>query len=87
MTRDEIIKLVDEDTLIADGFDDAIAGVVFEPKRVLYDTTKVVKILMERHGMSGDEAEEYFEFNVECAYMGPKTPVFAAVTRWSDDDD
>lgn len=86
MTRDEIVKLVDEDSLFADGFDDAIAGVVFEPKRVLYDLTKIVKTLMERDGMSGDEAEEYFEYNIEGAYMGPKTPVFAVITRWSDDE-
>ena len=31
---------------------------------------------MERDGMDIEEAEEYFEYNVQGAYVGKETPVF-----------
>lgn len=85
MTRDEIAKLVDEDTLLADGLEDAIVGVLFAPMRVLYDTGRVLGILMTRDGMSEEEACEFFQFNIEGAFMGPKTPVFLYVEAAIDD--
>ena len=42
---------------------------------VCYDRSKVIAILM-KDGMDEEEAEEFFEFNVIGAYMGPETPVF-----------
>jgi hypothetical protein len=79
MTRDEIAKLVDADTLLADGLEGAIIGVLFEPKRVLYDSRKVIDLLMARDGMTEEEAVEFAEFNIFSAYVGPKTPVFLPV--------
>ena len=35
---------------------------------------------MTRDGMTEEEAQEYFDFNVEGAYMGEKTPI------WVDDE-
>lgn len=40
-----------------------------------YDRDSVIDILMG-DGMDRDEAEEFFSFNIEGAYMGPETPVF-----------
>jgi hypothetical protein len=31
---------------------------------------------MDRDGMNRREAEDYFDFNVVGAYMGPNSPVF-----------
>ena len=74
----------DEDILFADGFDDAIIGVVFvhnektneKQTRVVYDTEEFLEILMERDSMSYDAASEFFDFNVAGAYMGEYTPLY-----------
>ena len=64
---------------IADGFDDAIAGIIRqmnEPAKVVYDYGKCVQILMERDGMSEEDAVEFMEFYVVCAYVGEDTPAW-----------
>ena len=67
--------LEDEECLIADGFNEAVIGIVYgvQPKAV-YSVKKIVDILME--DMSYEDAVEYFEYNVLGAYMGPGTPIF-----------
>lgn len=63
--------------LLADGFDEAFLGVGCScgGKNVaVYDRTKCIKIL--ERDMSNSEAEEYFSFNTEGAYVGDYTPIF-----------
>jgi hypothetical protein len=63
--------------LLADGFDEAFLGVgcAYTGKNVaIYDRSKCIRIL--ERDMSNTEAEEYFGFNVECAYVGDYTPIF-----------
>lgn len=64
--------------LLADGFDGAVLGYgrQFNKDLVVYDYERCVEILMERDGMTEEEADEYMEFNVIGAYMGEFTPVF-----------
>ena len=64
-------------TLIADGFDEAILGVYVhdDNPKVIYDSHKCVDMLMEQ-GMTNDDAQEYFDYNISGAYMGEKTPLF-----------
>ena len=52
------------DLLKADGFDDAIIGVVerIGIQAICYDQEKVIDILLERDGRDYEEAVEYFEF-------------------------
>ena len=66
------------DLLTADGFDDAIIGVVqrMGELAICYDEDKVIDILMERDGMTYEEAVEYFYFNVAGAWVGESTPFF-----------
>lgn len=67
-----------EDLLVMVGFDEAIAGIVYDysgNRRVCYDTEKVLGILMGS-GMNREEAEEYHVFKQVGAYMGEGTPVF-----------
>lgn len=69
-----------EDMLFVDGFDEALIGVVGRCGMntvALYDTDKCIQILMERDGMTCEEAVEYFEFNVSGSYVGDNTPCFA----------
>ena len=77
--------------MLADGFEAAIVGIAEGCGRspaVVYDREKCVAILMERDGMDRDEAEEFFDFNVSGAYVGPGTPVFLVKPeeeQWSNE--
>jgi hypothetical protein len=64
--------------LIADGFDKALIGVGRQCMTdiAVYDYDKCVDILIERDGMSYDEAVDYMEFNVVGSYVGQQTPIF-----------
>jgi hypothetical protein len=84
VTTDEMIESLCEsypEALTADGFDDAIVGVVdgwmgdSRETVVCYDYAKCVQILMAG-GMDEEMAEEWMDFNVLGAYMGHTTPVF-----------
>ena len=67
-----------EDILYADGFEDAVIGIGqrFNYEVAIYSSEKCIDILMERDGMTRDEAVEYMDFNVLGSYMGEHTPVF-----------
>jgi hypothetical protein len=75
------------EALVADGFDDAIIGMArqFNQVLVVYDEDKCLSILMERDGMTEEEAEEFFEFNVVGAYVGEGTPVYVRVGSKPED--
>lgn len=77
----ESLASVNEEALLADGFEKALIGYVtiFNRSVALYDRQKCIKILISRDGMSHEEAEEFFEFNVAGAYMGENTPAFATI--------
>lgn len=70
----------DEEFLKADGLDEAVLGAA-ELKQVgvvvlVYSRSAAIKILIDRDGMTEEEAEEYFDFNVVGAYVGNKTPIW-----------
>ena len=53
--------------MTADGFDKAVVGTITSYGRgetVLYSTEKILEIMMQRDGMSADEALEFFHFNI-----------------------
>jgi len=61
------------------GLDDAIIGVgqrCGDVNVIVYDSQKIVDILVERDGMDREEAWEYFEFNILGAYVGESTPMY-----------
>ena len=64
-----------------DGLDDAILGQASvwngnERVEVLvYDADLMIKVFVDRDGMSEEEANEYILFNIEGAYIGEDTPV------------
>jgi hypothetical protein len=63
-----------EGAITLDGFDEAIIGVasVAGGDIVVYDTAKIIEILEE--SMSHEEALEYYDLNIACAYFGERTP-------------
>ena len=81
MNRADIEDLYGDDEpnlMFADGFDEAIAGVVWdgERTRVVYDTELILELLMGRSEMTYEEAVEYFDFNIAGSYMGEYTPLY-----------
>lgn len=42
---------------------------------LIYSGIKILNELVERDGMSAEEALEYIDFNIEGTYMGPDTPI------------
>ncbi len=67
----------DEECLVADGFDDAVIGMVYrdQPKTV-YSVSKMLDILIADEEMTREDAVEYFEYNIAGAYFGEKTPIY-----------
>lgn len=61
--------------LTADGLDDAIVGVDEPSDRVIYSVRRILRLLIDQ-GLTLEEAQEHFSFNIEGAYMGDKTPIW-----------
>jgi hypothetical protein len=71
---------MEEQYLQADGFESALIGFVYpwphRQKTAVYDREKCIEILMERDGMGRGDAEEFFDYNTDGAYVGEQTPLF-----------
>lgn len=81
MTRKEFFEkyqylLEEEEVLLAEGFDDALIGLDMITNRAIYDSNKMIQILVQEEEMSIQEAVEYLEYNTWNAYVGDKTPIF-----------
>jgi hypothetical protein len=73
--KDEISD-INPAAMFIDGMDEAIIGYAIQwgsPALVVYDAEKIIEILSKEMGY--EEAAEYFSFNIECAYVGPGTPL------------
>jgi hypothetical protein len=91
MTVREFIEEYDMDddspVLVADDLEEAFIGLSYrfnDGPLATYDRTKVLEIYI-RDGMSYEEAEEFFGFNVIGAWAGEKTPVFMIPYKREDD--
>lgn len=87
MSNSEKIRAYLEDlnpeALLMDGFDDALIGIASQFSNgpiALYDRSKCIEVLM-RDGATWEEAEEYFSFNCEGAWLGKTTPIIAELTE------
>ena len=77
----------DRELLTASGFDDAIIGVGSRsgrPPLVVYAVERVIEILMDRDGMSNDEAIDFFTCNIEGAWFRELTPIWMYPASGSD---
>ena len=78
--RQALQDLLGDETplLFADGHDDAIVGIADRDGVILvvYDVQKILRQLRVRDGMSRDEAQEFFDFNIAGSWVGEKTPVW-----------
>jgi hypothetical protein len=91
MTREQLLTHLEdseEEILLADGFEDAYMGIgrqFTNPPFAVYDRVKCIEILIDRDGMSEEEADEYFQYNVEGAWVGDNTPVFIEPLKLIDE--
>lgn len=91
MKREQIQKYLEdmgETVTVAEGLDDALIGFsrrINEPMLAVYSAEKVIEVLMERDGMSAEEAEEFAEFNIFGAWIGQTTPIFVKAMESVDD--
>ena len=79
MTRDSIAR-INPDAIVWDNphYDDAIIGMAERcglGPVVAYDAYKIINILETRDGMEYGEACEFFEYNINGAYVGENTPI------------
>lgn len=71
----------EDSVLKVDGFDDAVIGMADDSGRLIYSVSKCINILMGKNwNMDIDDAYDYFDYNMRCAYVGDQTPI------WSVDD-
>lgn len=77
MTQYDELKELNPDALIPDGFDAAYMGYI-ERKGVTVATFNAPKCIdiLQSQGMTYEEAAEFFDFNVQGAYLGENTPLF-----------
>jgi hypothetical protein len=68
----------EEPYLLMDDFDDCIVGIAdrFNHEFVVYDKMKVLAKLVERDGMTREEADEYYSFNILGGWHGERTVAF-----------
>ncbi len=74
--------------LKADGFNDALIGTAERAGMrdvAAYDAEKCIQILIDRDGMTSQEAHEFFHFNVLDCWVGEQTPVFVWVGDFNFD--
>ena len=80
MNREEIQKALEDldvTVVLADGLDEAFLGITDDsPPRAVYDQKKIIDILVTRDGMTEEEAEEFFSYNISGAYVGEQTPLY-----------
>tara|TARA_R100001460_G_scaffold31940_2_gene62781 strand:- start:1236 stop:1502 length:267 start_codon:yes stop_codon:yes gene_type:complete len=69
-----IVDRYEEDILKADGLDKAVIGIDEHSMRLIYSYTKIIQILME--DMTREEAEDWFGYNIQSAWVGDKTPIY-----------
>jgi hypothetical protein len=70
---------INPEAVLFDGYEDAIIGVAErcgQPTLVVYDIDKCIQILIDRDGMTYEEAEEFFGFNSLGCWAGEMTPLF-----------
>jgi hypothetical protein len=76
------LSYINPEALLADGLEDAFVGYTLNYHHAhvaIYDYGKCVQILVNRDGMTEEEAEECLEFNTLSAYVGENGPLYVVM--------
>jgi len=75
-----------------DGFDACVVGVAniwrdqMTVEVLVYNADAMIETMMDRDGMTYEEAYEFFMFNIEGAYIGIDTPVLMFINPdWKEE--
>lgn len=71
----EMCSEANPEALFADGFDESIIGIDTKG-RVTYSVSKIIQTLINRDGMTEEGAREFFDFNIDGAFVGEYTPIY-----------
>ena len=74
----EYLEAHGDSAVVADGWDDCIVGLVDTDSapRVVYDLSAMRQVLMDRDGMTYQEAQEYLSYNVLGAFVLDPMPIY-----------
>jgi hypothetical protein len=78
MNRAEIAE-INPDAEMPDGFDSAVIGVTSDGLAV-YNTEAILEILETRDGMSPEEAEEFFSYDIDGTGFEDNGPVYVRLS-------
>ena len=73
-----------DNLIVLHGFTQALVGIsekFGEDPRLVYSKDLILELLQKEDGLTLDEAEEHFYFNIIGTYMGKGTPVFISDYR------
>ncbi len=76
---------MDESTLLMDAFEKALTCFsrrANEPLLAVYSWEHMVDVLIQRDGMSYDDATEYIDYNCIGAWVGEQTPIIVMPISW-----
>jgi hypothetical protein len=79
MTTLEALAELNPDALTADGLEAALVGYTVNhhhPIVAVYNIDKCIEVLVERDGMTPEEADEFLSFNTLGAYVGENGPLY-----------
>ena len=75
----EELRCANPDALLADGLEDAYIGFTVNQHHAtvaVYDYDRCVAVLVQRDGMTDEDADEFLSFNTLGAYVGENGPLF-----------
>ena len=76
--RDALAE-INPEALLADGLEAALVGYTVNHHHAhvaVYDINKCIEVLVDRDGMSHEEADEFLSFNTLGAYVGENGPIY-----------
>ena len=72
----------DEEIMTIDGHNSAVIGIDPNSMRLIYSEKRIIEIIMTEDGCDEIEAMEHYEYNILCAYVGEKKPIFCRTIEW-----
>ena len=75
----EALGEINPEALLADGLEAALIGYTVNHHHAhvaVYDINKCIEVLVDRDGMSHEEADEYLSFNTLGAFVGENGPIY-----------
>jgi hypothetical protein len=75
----EALAELNPEALLADGLEAALVGYTVNHHHAhvaVYDVNKCIEVLVDRDGMSHEEADEFLSFNTLGAFVGENGPIY-----------